>query len=132
MSFEVFLQCFDSCEPAGIPRAAVRWMFPVVDDESEADYWLIRYNDLNSCHIGVRAIPSDADLLHSLCVVRPCVHSRLWEALLATMRLGHVVLYFPGGQRPLVADEDTAAHLPPDLTESFGLPQLAWIMHRAL
>lgn len=102
----------------------MRSLFPVVETESEADYWFVKYDDLNTCHIGVRAVPSDPDLLASLCVFRPCSDPRLWEALVATMRLGNVVLYFPGCRCPLVAAEATVAHLPADLTESLGRPQV--------
>lgn len=124
MSFELFLQCFDSGEPAGLQRATVRGLFPVVEFESEVDYWLVRYDDSNTCNIGVQATPTDPDSLASLCVFRPCDHPRLWEALFAAMRLGHVVLYFPGCRHPLTADETTITHLPPDMTESLGLPQV--------
>jgi hypothetical protein len=51
MSFNLYLQCFDSGEPAGIRRAAVQGLFPVVEDKSEAEYWLVRYDDSHICHI---------------------------------------------------------------------------------
>ena len=35
LSFEVYVQCFDRGEPAGIPRASIRPLFPVVEAESE-------------------------------------------------------------------------------------------------
>jgi hypothetical protein len=124
MSFELYLQCFDRGKPAGIRREVVRGLFPVVEGESEVDYWLVRYDDSHSCHIGVQGNSADPESVESLCVFRPCDHPRLWEALLATMRLAHVVLYFPGCQHPLVAAEVSTAHLPPSMAESLGVPQV--------
>jgi hypothetical protein len=50
VSFEVFVQCFEREGPGGVPRAAIRPLFPVAEAESEPDYWAVRYDDLNSCH----------------------------------------------------------------------------------
>lgn len=124
MSFEVYLQCYEFGEPAGLRRDAVRALFPVVESGSEADYWLVKYDDANTCRISVNAAHVDRDSLTALCVLRPCGAPRLWEALLATMHLGHVVLYFPGCRCPLVADEAATAHLPADMIESLGVPAL--------
>jgi hypothetical protein len=55
MGFELYLQCFASGRPAGIPRAAVRALFPVVEEESEPDYWRVRYDLTNTCTISVTA-----------------------------------------------------------------------------
>jgi len=45
MGFELYLQCFASGRPAGIPRAAVCALFPVVEEESEPDYSSIRSHE---------------------------------------------------------------------------------------
>jgi hypothetical protein len=39
------------------------------------------------------------------------------------MRLGHVVLYFPGDAPPLAASKETGAHLPGDMKEALGEPR---------
>jgi hypothetical protein len=122
MSLNVYLQCFRDGEPAGLPRAGVRDLFPVGAD-SEPDYWRVRYDDLNSCDIVVVPDPADGALVRSLCVHRPCRDGRLWDALLGVMRLGPVALYFPGDAPPLVADEAAGPHLPPDLVEALGPPR---------
>jgi hypothetical protein len=49
MSFEVYLQCFRGGEPAGIPLATARTLFPIVNEESEPDYWRVRYDAQNDC-----------------------------------------------------------------------------------
>jgi len=122
MSFDVYLQCHDAGQPAGILRAAVRRLFPVVDAESELDYWQLRYDDLNSCKMSVNALPSSLELLHSISVNRPCGDMRFFESVLAVMRLGNVVFYFPGCPAPLVAGDPVGAHLPPDMIEALGQP----------
>jgi hypothetical protein len=96
----------------------------VVEEQSEPDYWRVRYDDLNSCDVSVTLLASDPTLLASLCVFRPCGDLRLWDALLAVMRLGPVVLYFPGDSPPLVASEAASEQLPADMVEAMGQPRV--------
>ena len=124
MSFAVFLQCFERGEPSGVPRAAIRPLFPVDEADSEPDDWAVRYDDLNSCRVGVTALASDPTLVESLCVYRPCGDPRLWEALLAILRLGPVALYFPGNAPPLVANEAAGDELPADMVRAMGRPRV--------
>jgi hypothetical protein len=122
MSFNVHLQCFQDGEPAGLPRAGVRALFPVGAD-SEPDYWRVRYDDMNSCDILIVPDPVDGAILRSLCVHRPCGDRRLWDALFAVMQLGPVALYFLGSAPPLVVDDAAIAHLPAELLEALGPPR---------
>jgi hypothetical protein len=124
LSFEVFVQCFEGGKPAGIPRADVRSLFPVEESRSEPDYWSVYYDDLNSCHISVSPLAADPQLLEALCVFRPCGDRRLWEALLAVLRLGSVALYFPGDAPPLVASEVAGEQLPVEMVEAMGQPRV--------
>ena len=48
---------------------------------------------------------------------------RLWDALYEVMKLGKVVLYFPGDAPPLIADESVARHLPADMVKALGQPR---------
>jgi hypothetical protein len=120
VSFYVFLQCFDRGEPAGIPRSEVRSYFPIVEAESDSDLWSVRYDSQNHCEISVHPLESDPNLLASLSVSRPCGDVRLWDALLATMQLGNVMLYFTGVSPPLVATVEAGTHIPPDMVEHMG------------
>ena len=117
MSFEVFLLCFGESEPAGIPRDAVRSLFPVIAEESKPDCWRVRYDDKNSCDIYPTVDKSNEKMLKSLMVHRPCGDLRLWDALLSVLRMGSVVMLWPGGP-PVVADEIVASSLPRDVTDS--------------
>ena len=124
MGFEVFLQCVGDAERSGIPRAGVRSLFPIVEEESEPDYWSVRYDNGNSCHIGVTAAASDREMLTSLYVDRPCGDTRLWEGLHSVLRTGPVVIYWPGGP-PVVARRATAELLPKEMVEGLGPAQVA-------
>ena len=97
MSFEVYVQCFGENESTGIPRAVVRSLFPIIPAESKPDFWRVRYDAQNSCHISVTALPSNKEMLKSFCVERPCGDSRLWEALITVLRMGSIVMFWPGG-----------------------------------
>jgi hypothetical protein len=120
MSFDVYLQCFAG-EPVGIPRAGVRALFPIVEEKSEPDYWSVHYDPANSCKINVTPSESDSELITSLSVNRPCGDLRFWESVLAILRMGPVVLYWPGGG-PVVSGDEVAADLPLEIVESLGQP----------
>jgi hypothetical protein len=122
MGFEVFLRCLDDDHALGMPRAEVRALFPVIEEESEPNRWSVRYDSKNACDIYVTGYPSHDESLSFLSVDRPCGDVRLWESLIALLKKGRVVLYFPGGP-PLVASEAVGASLPSEEVESMGHPQ---------
>jgi hypothetical protein len=119
MGFEVYVQCFGESERTGISRTVVRSLFPIIAEESEPDYWRVRYDDKNSCHVGVVALPSDQNMLKSICVERPCADARLWEALISVLRMGSVVMFWPGSP-PVVSDDAVASNLPEGMTRVIG------------
>jgi len=122
MSFDLFLHCVDTGEPSGIPRAKLRSLFPIIEEESDPDYWSVRYDSSNSCNVGVGALPSNNEILSHIFVHRPCGDRRLWEALLQVLGLAPFVLYFPGGP-PIVAQAEVGAALPEDMVASIGQPR---------
>lgn len=122
MGFEVYVQWFGGSAESRIPVAAVRALFPIVEAESEPTLWRVRYDASNSCEIGITALESDVDKLESLYVDRPCVHPGLWHALSSLLRMGRVVIFWPGGP-PVVADAATGATLPREMLGSLGPPR---------
>jgi hypothetical protein len=124
MGFELFLDCFVRGQPSGVPRDAVRSLFPVLAEESQRDYWTVRYDRANWCYIAVKAADSGDELISSLMVERPCGDIRLFEALLSILKMGSVVLYFPGQAPPLVGTQSALADIPPPMVEALGLPRL--------
>jgi hypothetical protein len=123
MGFEVFFHFCGEAGSVGIPREAVRSLFQVVDEESESDYWCIRYDEKNSCHVGVSPLDSNAQMLNGLYVSRPCQDVRLWEGLLSILRMGTITMFWPGGP-PIIVNEDTRAELPEDMIDSIGEPKV--------
>jgi hypothetical protein len=122
MGFEVYLECFDENKRTGISRSTVRALFPIVDAESSMHFWHVRYDANNSCDIGVTAIAAEHDRLKSLHVDRPYGDLRLWEGLISVLRMGSVVMFWPGG--PLVvADENVAARIPKEMSDGMGKPK---------
>ena len=47
MSFDVFVQCFHNGEPAGVPLASVKALFPVVESKSDSEMWFVDYGGSN-------------------------------------------------------------------------------------
>jgi hypothetical protein len=122
MGFELYVRCFGKSEGTGISRAAVRSLFPVMEEESEPDRWRVRYDDQNSCDIGVTAATSNKEMLKSLFVDRPCGDLKLWEALISLLRMGSVVIFWPGGP-PVVSGDDAASDFPNNMTDTIGPPR---------
>ena len=121
MGFEVFLESFGETQKTGLPKAAIRGLFPAVDSGSEGTYWRISYDSLNQCDIDVTPLQNDSDRLTGLCVHRPCADMRLWESLYQILKMGSMVLFFPGGP-PILAKGSSAAGLPQEMTDSIGDP----------
>jgi hypothetical protein len=122
VGFEVYLNCFGETLAIGISRVAVRSLFPVIEGESEPDFWRVRYDDQNCCHVGVTALPSEKARLKGLSVDRPCADVRLWEALLCVLRMGSVVMFWPGSP-PVVADDAIGMNLSEYITDTIGRPR---------
>jgi hypothetical protein len=118
MGFEIYLQCFAVGQPSGIPRAAVRALFAIGED-SQRDYWSVQYGHADSCKIRVTGSESDQELVTSLCVYRPCGDIRFWESVLAILRMGPVMLYWPGGG-PVVASPIETDEFPREMADSLG------------
>lgn len=104
-------------------REAVRALFPVVEGESEPDHWRVRYDPANTCTISVTSAKGDPTRIESLCIYRPCGDMRLFESILAILRMGSVILVFPGDAPPLLANASVATDVPRDLVESMGPPK---------
>jgi hypothetical protein len=85
----------------------------------------VKYDDVNQCIVSVResvrALPNNGTNVADLSVERPCGELRLWDALFQILKMGSVVLFFPGG--PLIVAEDQDTHeLPRDMTAALGEP----------
>lgn len=122
MGFEVYLQCFGETERSGISRSVVRSLFPIFEQGSEPNYWQVQYDAKNSCHIGVTALEGSQETLEALYVDRPCADPRLWAALFSILRMGSVVMFWPGGP-PILAAGAAIAGLPQDMIDSLGKPK---------
>jgi hypothetical protein len=122
LGFEVYLDCFGETKTRGISRTLVRSLFPIVEGESEPDYWQVHYDKKNSCQIGVTPLASDPGMLAGLFVNRPCADLKLWEGLVRVLRMGCVVIFWPGGA-PVVAEGTSTSDLPKDMVDSIGEPR---------
>jgi hypothetical protein len=126
MGFELYLMSYAKGKPAGISRAAVRGLFPVIEEESESNHWRVRFDSNETCSIAVTPTTGDPALVESLCIRRPCGDTRLFEAVLSLLRMGSVVLVFPGDAPPLIASETAAADLPRDMVDSMRPPRCVY------
>src|SRR5690349_15689250 len=98
MSFEVFAQCFTWGERDGIAVDDLKHAFGSPLTTGDENWWKVFYDERNYCDILVDFLGPDKSRVHLLSVQRPCSDRRLWESLLATLRLGNMVLYFPAAK----------------------------------
>ncbi|HWE93695.1 MAG TPA: hypothetical protein VG269_06940 [Tepidisphaeraceae bacterium] len=119
MGFEVFLQSYADEKATGISRSAMLAAFGVWLSEESATLWRINYGSGNDCYVYVN---EDADGVTGAMVSRPVADGRLWDALFNIMELGNIVVFWPGGKAPLVANASVIPHLPKGIVESLGTP----------
>jgi len=122
MGFELYLDVYKDGEHCGISYQRALDAFEGFATILEPALWQVKYDETSSCDIYVSLAEDDASEVSSFMVERPCADRRLWESLFAIMRLGNVVLYYPGCSAPLVASEDVIPHLPHDMIDSLGQP----------
>jgi hypothetical protein len=119
MSFDVFL---NSCENGGngsLRRQSIADAFEGALRFTKAECWEADFGDAGSCDLYV-TLGANPNLVTSFSVNRPIADVRLWDSLFRVMQLGHVVLYYPGCSKLLVASEETAKHLPSGMADALG------------
>jgi len=124
MSFELYLFCYEKGQPSGIPEPAVRGLFPILEGKSEPNLWHVYYDSENTCEVAITPASGDPARIESLCIHRPCGDIRLFDSLLAILRMGSVILVFPGLESYLAASEAVCADIPKEMLESMGQPRL--------
>ena len=124
MSFDLFVQCFENGEPAGIPLDAVRNAFGAALSEPETSFWSLSFGVGESCCLSLSPLPGFSSQVHNITVERPCSNMRLWQGLTQLLAHRHTVLYFPGCSGPLLSSSSAALHLPHDMLEALGEPIL--------
>ena len=122
MSFDIFVQCFENGEPAGIPRDAIRKAFGACLSEPEPNYWHLAFGPRDSCSLFLSLLAGTPNHIHNITVERPCADPRLWQGLAQLLAHDHTVLYFPGCPGPLLLSPQTACHLPHGMLEALGDP----------
>ena len=120
MSFDVFVQCYGNTEASGLSRDQVRGLFPVVEEKSDAERWVVQYGSTDWCDLYVDA---EGETFNDFMVSRPAGDKRLWDALLTVLQMGDVVMFWLGSP-PLIASAEGATRLPEDMVKSLGEPVL--------
>ena len=123
MGFEVFLQSYSSGQTlGGLPAQWVRELLGASVREEKPDLWRVEYGPNDFCHFYLTAAESNPKVIASVMVERPPANLRFWDSLLAIMRVGNFVLYYPGCSAPLVATESAMADVPLGMVEALGVP----------
>ena len=124
MSFDLYLQAFESGKPAGIAPEIIRATFGQYLVEVEEDFWQVQYEVDQSSDLFLQTLPNDASLIHSISIHRPCRDIRLWEAVWRLLKVPGAIFYFPGCSAPFARDTMTSSAVPSALRKSLGEPVL--------
>lgn len=119
------MHCFVDGNPSGIDEAKVRAAFGSDLRETESpSCWRVTYGSENEgCDIYYDRDEHDSRMISSMMINRPVADMRLWDSLYQIMLLGNVIMFWPDGG-PLVANRNVIPHLPPDVIEGLGEPDV--------
>jgi hypothetical protein len=132
MSFELFLCCYQDGKPSGIDESRLRAAFgdALISENTEFRYWHLEYgSEINSCDVYITRLENDSSQVTGLTVSRPVAEEGLWQSLFRIMQLGNVILFFPGGRSPLIANERAIRHFPDEMLEALGAPEIIESSH---
>jgi hypothetical protein len=109
MGLEIYIHWFKDGAPATVPYESVRRAFGTAVGPIDAFGYRVTYGRSDEAFVFVRGEVAVSHLLIS----RPCRDVALWDAIVATLRLGHGLCIWPG-TASAVASDLTLAHLPPE------------------
>ena len=126
MGFEIFLQaCRNGRVDGGIAAETLRSLLAGDVRQVSPTCWRLEYAPNDYCHIYYSDEKVDPASINSFMIQKPTSNPKLWDGLFAIMRLGNMVLYYPGCGGPIIADEAMAEHLPSVMNEELGQPYTA-------
>ena len=122
MGFEAWVQWFEKGAAAAVPASEVQAIFAKAIVSQDGPWWQLSHDGRRCCEVHVKVEPLGR--VSSVALLRPCTSREVWESAHALLTLGHGVCYWPAGP-PVVAAKETVPHLPTDMTNSLGEPQVA-------
>lgn len=122
MSFDLYLQAFESGKAAGIEVDIIRDAFGSHVIEIDEDYWQVQYGSDESSDVFLQTLPGNEFLIHTVSIHRPCRDVRLWQSIWKLLDTPGTVFYFPGCTAALSRDSQIANAMPVDMLESIGEP----------
>jgi hypothetical protein len=120
MSFDVYVQWFQDGGPQGVPEDRVRSVFGDALKAQEAFGWRLFYGPGLESDVFVSGRDGKVD---GLTVNRPVEAPALWQSLFDFLGIENAVFYFPGSGL-FIRSTAVAAHLPPEMVEALGPPQV--------
>jgi len=104
-----------------LSRDTVRSLFPVVEPESNTEFWRVQYRPDDSCDFYLGLDESDVARIRDFMVSRPCGDERFWSAMISVLQMGSVTMYWPGSPI-IVAAGTSVVGLPEGMVEALGGP----------
>ncbi len=119
MSFDLFLFRYVKGELTGFPLADLGNFFPCEVGSDSVDCLRVDYGGSEHSTIFFQRLEAVNGMIDSLNLNRPIAELRLYEGIFRLMRRHGLCLVFPDSQ-VLVADVETIAQLPPEMSELMG------------
>lgn len=104
-----------------MPVALIRSTFVDCLTELEEDFWQLRFEN-ETTDLFLQPLQSDASLIHSLSIDRPCRNARLAEGIWSLLGSPGTVFYFPDCPSPLVRERSAGEAMPSSLRNALGEP----------
>ncbi len=122
MSVDTFIQAFESGEPQALRTKDILECFDGVISDRSDSYIDVAFGPHNTSSIYFE-VAKDTDT--GVTVNRPCGDPGLAKRLYRLMQLGNCVLFTPGEDGFIVISEQAAEHMPDDMKECLGEPEIA-------
>ncbi|WP_424939833.1 hypothetical protein [Aliiroseovarius sp. S253] len=124
MGIEYYIQGYWKGEDSRVLKSDVLRVFgKTASDEGAYGFFPLHYDERNTCNL---TISEENDLVTGMCIHRPCAHPALYQSIFECLQSGPFVLFVPGGNAPIVAQQKVTKRLPLDMIESLGEPVLVF------
>ena len=122
MSFDLYLQVFQSGKAGGIAPEIIRNAFGKYVIEIDEDFWQVQYGADESSDIFLQLLPDDSSRVHTISIHRPCRNIHLWQSVWLLLEIPGTIFYFQGCDAPLARDPRAGMAMPSEMRESLGDP----------
>lgn len=122
MNADIFVQSHYFGEFHRFPQHVIRKAFGACLEETEPDFWQVKYDDEAGSEVSIRFEPQSDCVFARFTIEGGQNDPRLWESLAEVIRSENLVMYFAGCRGPIIGVHEAAKHIPPGMIAAMGEP----------